>query len=299
MPHEYFSDRELGKKELKSEKLTLSVYKGIVGVYKKFEKNFSVEYPEYCDDPNNRVWGTNVNLLEADIKAKIPNMETPIYVNQYEDDSEIDKYALLDFVEFCFLNIFDIQQGNYHRYYDHYHIDFLDTRNERERFRNEVNQIFERNGIVFYLDKDGMVKRKLPTALDAVLQNLNVKSKDDTLNQLVNLAIEKIRKPKEEDRQIALEKIWDAFERIKTFYDPNNKKASATTLVTNIAAGTAEFDELLDTEFKTLTNIGNKYHIRHFETNKIKINSMKQVDYLFYRMIALIDLCMDKVGEVN
>ncbi len=141
-----------------------------------------------------------------------------------------------------------------------------------------------------------MTKRHLPTQLDAVL-NLNVKSKDNRLNELVNLAIENIRKPKEIDRQTAIEKIWDALERIKTFYDSNNKKASAQTLVSNIAAGTAEFDKLLEDEFKTLTDIGNKYQIRHFETNKIQIGSMKQIDYLFYRLIALIDLCMDKVNE--
>ncbi|MED4225637.1 hypothetical protein [Neobacillus cucumis] len=129
-----------------------------------------------------------------------------------------------------------------------------------------------------------------------VLQNLNVKSKDNILNELLNLAIEYIRKPKEFDRQIALEKIWDAFERIKTFYD-KNKKTSAQTLVTKISEGTTDFDSLLETEFITLTNIGNKYQIRHFETDIIKINSTKQVDYLFYRMIAIIDLCMDKVNN--
>lgn len=71
----------------------------------------------------------------------------------------------------------------------------------------------------------------------------------------------------------------------------------ATTLVTNIAAGTSQFDLLLDNEFKTLTSIGNDYQIRHFEQGKIKITTMKQVDYLFYRMISLIDLCMDKVNN--
>ena len=54
-----------------------------------------------------------------------------------------------------------------------------------------------------------MVKRHLPTQLDAVLQNLNIKSKDNRLNELINLAIRNIRKPKEIDRQIAIEKIWD------------------------------------------------------------------------------------------
>ncbi|MBA2938216.1 hypothetical protein HZF08_07845 [Paenibacillus sp. CGMCC 1.16610] len=295
MAHEYFSDRELGKKELKSEEITVSVYNGIVGVYKRFQKNFSNDFPDTCPD-NEMVCGTDVQLLNSAIKAQIPKMETPVNV-KWDEDEDVDKYALLDFVEFCYSKISDINESDYHSYFKHYHIFFPDTENEKEKFRAEVNQIFARNGIVFYLDSDSMVKRHLPTQLDAVLQNLNVKSKDDRLNELVNLAIENIRKPKEIDRQIALEKIWDAFERIKTFYDPNNKKASAQTLVLNISAGTADFDDLLDIEFKNLTDIGNKYQIRHFETNKIQIGSMKQVDYLFYRMIALIDLCMDKVNN--
>ncbi|QWG56868.1 hypothetical protein EXW50_16290 [Bacillus mycoides] len=297
MVHEYFSDRELGTKELQSESITLTVYKGIVGLYKKYEKNFSAEYPDYCDDPNGRVWGTNENLLEASIAAHIPNLETPIYINRYYDDSDIDIYAILDFVEFMYSRIGDIQQGDYHSFYNHYHVNFLDTKNEREQFRKELNQIFSRNGIVFYLDDEGIIKRQLPIQLDTVLQNLHVYSKDTILNELVNSAIENIRKPKEFDRQIALEKIWDAFERIKTFYDPNNKKTSSQKLVTKIAEGTTDFDAILDTEFRALTEIGNKYHIRHFETNKIKINSTKQIDYLFYRMISLIDLCMDKVNN--
>jgi hypothetical protein len=294
MAHEYFSDRELGKKELKSEEITVSVYNGIVGVYKKFQKNFSYDFPDTCPD-NEMVCGTDVQLLNAAIKAQIPNMETPISV-KWDEDNDVDKYTLLDFVEFSYSKIVDINESDYHSYFKHYHIFFPGSENEKEKFRTEVNQIFARNGILFYLNSDGMVKRHLPTQLDAVLQNLNVKSKDDRLNELVNLAIENIRKPKEIDRQNALEKIWDAFERIKTFYDPN-KKGSVKTLVSNIAAGTAEFDNLLDTEFKTLTDIGNKYQIRHFEVDKIQISSMKQVDYLFYRMIALIDLCMDKVNN--
>lgn len=50
MTHEYFSDRELGKKELVSEDITVSVFNGIVGVYNKYLKNFAREFPVYCDD---------------------------------------------------------------------------------------------------------------------------------------------------------------------------------------------------------------------------------------------------------
>lgn len=297
MAHEYFSDRELGKKELKSEEISVSVFNGLVGLYNKYLKNFAREFPEYCDDPNGRVWSTNEYLLEAAINAQIPNMGTPIRIKRPLED--VDKYALLDFIEFCYSKIGDIREDQYHSFFQHYHLSFMDTFVSKEGFREEVNQIFSRNGIVFYLDGDGTVRRQLPTELDAVLHNLNIRSKDRDLNELVHAAIENIRKPKDFDRQIALEKIWDAFERLKTFYDPANKRASATTLVTNIATGTANFDILLDNEFKTLTTIGNDYQIRHFEQGKIKIATLKQIDYLFYRMIALIDLCMDKVNTEN
>ncbi|MDL0420685.1 hypothetical protein QPM05_11300 [Caldibacillus thermoamylovorans] len=296
---EYFSERELGKKDLKSEKVTVSIYNGIVSLYKKYQKNFSYEFPDTCPD-NDMVCGTNVQLLGAAIKAQIPEMETPINIIWDEnDEDEVDKYPLLDFIEFCYSKIVDINESDYHDWFKHFHIFFPGTQNIKENFRIEVNQIFARNGLVFYLDKDGMIKRHLPTQLDYLLQHLNIRTKDDTLNELVNSSIDNIRKPNEFDRQIALEKIWDAFERIKTFYydNPKKKKDSAQKLITNIAEGTPEFDVLLESEFKSLTDIGNKYQIRHFETSKIKISSMKQIDYLFYRMISLIDLCIDKVNK--
>ncbi|WP_099157560.1 AbiJ-NTD4 domain-containing protein [Virgibacillus ndiopensis] len=297
--HEYFSERELGKKELKAEKVTVSVFNGIVSLYKKYQKNFSYDFPDICPD-NDMVCGTNVQLLNATIKAQIPDLKTPIEIKWREyDEDEVDKYSLLDLIEFCYSRIADINEGDYHDWFKHFHIFFPETQNEKENFREEVNQILGRNGLAFYLDKDGMIKRQLPTQLDSLLQNLNIRTKDDILNELLNSAIDNIRKPKEFERQIALEKIWDAFERIKTFYDdnPKKKKVSAQKLISNIAEGTPKFDVILESEFKALTDIGNEFQIRHFETSKIKINSMKQVDYLFYRMISLIDLCIDKVNN--
>lgn len=135
--------------------------------------------------------------------------------------------------------------------------------------------------------------------MNNLLENLIIKSPDGILNELINLAIDNIRKPKQDKRSIALEKVWDAFERMKTVYFPTNKKQSANTLVTNVAGQTNNFNQLLNDEFTTLTKIGNDYQIRHFETNKIQIKSMKQVDYLFYRMIALIDLCLEDLNVKN
>lgn len=294
----YFSDRELGKKELKSEEITRSVYNGIINLFNEYERNFSRRFPEGCPDNRSLCCGTNLHLLYTAVEAEIPNLETPLSTKMSEWE-KVDKYATLDLVEFGYANISDIDEGDFHSYFNHYHIVFPESDEAKQRFRESVNRIFERNGIAFYLDSDGMIKRHLPTELDNLLEYLDVKSSDSRLNELVEQAVRNIRSPKEENRAHALEKIWDAFERLKTFYDPDNKKQSAVTLVKNVAGETEEFAELLNDEFITLTSIGNKYQIRHFEKNKIQLKSLKQVDYLFYRVIALIDLCMDKINNEN
>jgi len=101
----------------------------------------------------------------------------------------------------------------------------------------------------------------------------------------------------ENDLQVAIENIWAAFERIKTYFysDKNNIKSnSADTLVKMIAA---EFDkDFFDREFKELTTIGNNYRIRHHERNKHDL-SEKHIRYLFLRMLVLLDLCIEVLHE--
>ncbi len=60
-------------------------------------------------------------------------------------------------------------------------------------------------------------------------------TKDERLNQLVQLAHDKFVLPKIEDRTHALEKIWDAFERMKTYYVEKKKKQSIEELILLIA----------------------------------------------------------------
>jgi hypothetical protein len=113
-------------------------------------------------------------------------------------------------------------------------------------------------------------------------------TKDDDLNKLVNEAKDRYLKPN--DQVVALEKIWDAFERIKTYYDPDKKK-SASILIGDIST---ELDESeFRNEFETLTKIGNTYRIRHHEIDKKPITDPLQIKYLFFRMLSLIDLAIE------
>ncbi len=50
-------------------------------------------------------------------------------------------------------------------------------------------------------------------------------------------------------------------------------------------------------EFWLETKIGNEYRIRHHETDKKEITETKHINYLFFRMLSLIDLCLTGINE--
>ena len=101
--------------------------------------------------------------------------------------------------------------------------------------------------------------------------------------------------PEFSERKIALDKIWDAFERMKTYYIEKNKKQSVEELIQLVANKNSGIEQLINDEAKALTNIGNTFQIRHFETDKIEITDNKHIDYLFYRMISLIHLFLTEL----
>jgi hypothetical protein len=123
-----------------------------------------------------------------------------------------------------------------------------------------------------------------------LLFNKKTETTDETLNDLVDKSKEFFAKG---DMQIAIEKLWDAFERMKTLLDPN-KKTSITKLI-KILSNVLE-TTLWEYEFRSLTEVGNNYQIRHHETNKKPINSDMEREYLFFRMLSLMDFALNKVA---
>lgn len=125
-----------------------------------------------------------------------------------------------------------------------------------------------------------------------LLFDKQVQTDDDELNKLIKEAKDRFFNPK--DKQIAIEKLWDAFERIKTYYK-GNKKQSSEKLVSIISKNFNS--DLLESELQSLTKIGNEYRIRHHETDKKEITEPKHLNYLFFRMLTLIDLCLTSINE--
>ena len=288
---EFFSDRELGKSAGISEEISNELFNGILALYERYQNNLAKQFPAYCPD-GGAVIGVDRSAFFDEAKALIPNMEFIRCTSAFDECP--DKYAILDSIEFVYENLWDYKVGQYHSYFRHDHLDLLNTRECRKTFKTEINQMFERNGVVFYLDTDGKIKRQLPAEMDSLIQKLKIHTADQRLNELIQQATEDIRKPELKDRTYALEKLWDAFERMKTFYSPDKKKSS-DQVFQKAASATPQFASVLTDESQCLTKIGNTYQIRHFETDKIQITDPKLIDYLYYRMLSLISLCVEQV----
>lgn len=120
--------------------------------------------------------------------------------------------------------------------------------------------------------------------------------KDKGLKKLISLAISFYKQPKPDSHIIAVEQLWDAFERLKTYYG-SKKDSSAELLLTNMSNQEQQFKFLLSAEFSELTKIGNEYRIRHHEINKIDIFDARHWDYLFNRCLSLIGLAIYYLEE--
>ena len=211
-----------------------------------------------------------------------------------QNEVTFDKYTALDFIQFCHKNIQEAIQNDFHDYFKHYHLTFKESKKLQKDFRDKINQIFERNGIVFFINDEGQINRTISLTMQPLINKI-YNTEDARLNEIVQLSHDKFILPNIEDRIYALEKIWDAFERVKTYYLEKNKRESVSELIKLVANGNNAIEELINDEANALTKIGNNFQIRHFETDKIEITDNKHIDYLFYRMISLIHLFLTEL----
>lgn len=303
----FFSDEEHTNMGPISSLISIDVWNGIAGLINALigKSLLAKDFPRQCPDGNG-ICGVDEQKFYISAIASIPKIKNLLpgygeipYLPQNalelpfltEEEKRIQKenftYAILDFIQFVFNHISDTQNGPYHEFFKHYELKFPNTTHEKNNFLSKINAIFERNHIGFKLCENGCIQRIVNDVLLHPLKTQNLESK---LEELIKEAITRFKSPYINERKIAIEKLWDAFERLKTINKPNHKIQSVNILLSNISQENTSFKMLLDEECKSLTNIGNTFQIRHFETQKVPITSDKHLDYLFYRLYSLISL---------
>ena len=297
MTTQYFSDQERGPIPRTSETITPVAWGGIVAAVTSAvqDGSFGEDFPDVCPD-GSCVCGTDAQALSSAMLAEIRGIDWPIQTEASDSRGygyERLPYApeslnILDFVQFCHRHMSKAVQGSYHSYFKHHHLSF-DRETGRAEFRDRINRVFSRNGIAFDLQSDGSIKRLAPPVLAEALHSHVPSTGDASLDGLIEDARRKFFSPDLTVRKEALEKLWDAWERLKSLRNPSNKKKSVGQLL-DAASSEPKFRELLENEARCLTEIGNSFMIRHAEVQKVAITTSFHVDYLFHRMFAMIYL---------
>lgn len=165
-------------------------------------------------------------------------------------------------------------------------IEIYEKYNAKSDFAAQVNALFKLNSLAFRL-KQGQIESTFDVSIDK--QNVSTISEKG----LKDLIIEADSYYRTGNKQIAVEKMWDAFERLKTFYSPSlDKSASANKIIDDMSNFESNFKELYEAEFKALTSIGNNFRIRHHETTKVDITDTRHYEYLYKRCLALISVAI-------
>ena len=136
------------------------------------------------------------------------------------NDDEYDQYALLDFIEFFAQNIEDIsERWNNERYRNYQTIDCLNTSDIFENFQDAINEIFIESGLLYELTDEKIIERIVENSpLTTEIENNFEAVREVGTRELLKDAVALYKTPNPSARQDSVEKIWDAFERLKTYY---------------------------------------------------------------------------------
>lgn len=300
----YYTERHgMRKPVAKTYEISVEKYALLFQCCEKYYDNLAWKYPEQCPDGQG-CCGIDYKQFDLDLRYEIPalfrndvnRIAVPnIHHNVFDEDSqdEYDQYALLDFIEFFAENVHDVVVGGLHSYWGHHHLTCKNSRDICVQFKNEINSIFQKTGLLYKLNDDLQVERLVEnTPLTPAVESAIAAVREAGARELIQEALLLHRSPRPADIRDATEKLWDAFERLKTYYTALSKRDSANKIINDMAAGQAPYVTLFENEFKTLTEIGNGYRIRHHETDKVEITDVRYYDYFFNRCFSLIAIAI-------
>ena len=278
----YYSERHEGEAEREQQDISISFWGGFVSFVESRSRDgwFAERYPIHCFEAPLPVETDQVSLGQA-FSAHNPRVPWPL--KSQNVPATLDA---LDAVEFFGRIVSKPTRRVYHDYGCHNHITSFDLAHGFKEYRAEVNTMLRRCGHPYELDTSGRIQRMGPPVLRESLESAVFSSGDLELDRLLETARRKFQDPDLNVRMEAIEKLWDAWERLKTIL-PGDKKTSVKALL-DTAVAEPTLRDRVEREARELTDIGNIFMIRHYETDKVPIKESDHVDYLFHRMFALI-----------
>lgn len=289
----YFSEREQGPAARTLDEIDERIWGGLYALItaRMDDESLGWRFPEQCSDGHGPC-GLDRRAFTLMAAVEVPEIMWPL--SAHEVPTTI---AIMDLLEFVASSVGSPILGGWHDYMRHNHMDWNRDAGLAQLVR-DVNRIFSRNGIAFELTATGQARRLLPLPLREALAGATFHTGDTETNRLLEDARRGILAVDVNERRGALEKLWDAFERIKTLEPGADKRASAEALLNKTAGPTTpRMRAVLSEEAHALTNIGNNFRIRHSEVTQEILAGTDQIDFLFQRMYAFLRLVLRATGR--
>ncbi|MDS4075843.1 MAG: hypothetical protein RKO68_07700 [Candidatus Accumulibacter sp.] len=302
--NDYFSDRENGPRARTEQVISPAVWAGLVATVQALINSgaFGLRFPERCPD-GQAVCGCDTDALAASVIAEMPGFAWPLETMCLVEEGFLlqrepfapDTLLIMDFIEFIYASVAKPIPGKHHDFFSHHHLTF-DQQSGQEEFRSTVNRIFSRNGVAFEMLSTGRIVRVLPPVLGEDLKRTIFRTGDRTLDNMLDECRAKFSDRNPLVRREALERLWDGWERLKSLADPGDKKRSIK-IILDATAAEPSLRARMEEEATELNSIGNSHLIRHSEVNQVPVIDVDQVDYLFHRLFAMIQLILRKKGS--
>ena len=287
----YFSERENGERPRDNEDIDKRAWGGIQAILSARieDGSFGACYPTICDDGRGPI-GSDKDTFWKAMRAEILTLPQCPWASWAEELPQT--MDILDMIEFCWRCVGKPIRLDHHPFFGHHHLDFNIEAGQNE-FCDAVNRIFRRNGLAYELTEQGHIERLAAPVLREELAAVQFDTGEAELDRLLETARQKFLDPDEAVRRESLEALWDAWERLKTSGSGVDKKAQVMSLLDDTAgSSSSKFRTVLEREAEALTLIGNTFRIRHSEKNQERLAEGKHVDYLFHRLLSLVQLIL-------
>ena len=260
-------------KDIKAKKIKLSISKTARRqIYSVLERH-NYEY-RVTDETG---WNYDTSVAE-----EVFNELSQFYIPRCFNDKK-------EYVETCSLQAFILSSSPF---------GVLDTielfakHSPHEEFESQINTILRLNDMSFQLSNG-----KIMNISDIQMNEKMLTSVQEV--GLKELLQEASKYYEENNLQIAVEKVWDAFERLKTYYcSPTiDKKESVNMIIMAMGNSQQSFTELFQKEFHELTIVGNNFRIRHHETTKTDIQDKRHYEYFYKRCLSLLLTAIQYLDE--
>jgi hypothetical protein len=281
----FYSDRVAGPVPRIHESLPDMTAQGLKNlITRRIEGNWlAQEFPLNCPDDKG-IWSTNEYTIGPDLSALVPGVAWPLWQDSVSDET------LFDVLEYFGQRLSKPSNGTWHSYFGHHELNF-DQKAGRAEFRAEVNQLLSRGGTVFEMSLQMQIQRVGSLEVQEALRQLRPDTGDPRLDDIIEAARHNYLSREPAIRETAIEKFWDAFERLKTIDDPTDKKKSIQALLGYVSDTATR--EVVETEMNALTRLGNEFQIRHHEMSKHPIPATAR-DYFAARMVNLLTFLLQE-----